>query len=80
MSEQPKGIVRRIAHGAAGLAKVAAGADRADKATVTARLAVCGDCEQGAGRRLCGACGCVIKVKVRLASEACPEGKWPAIT
>ena len=32
------------------------------------------------GMRMCGECGCMIRAKVRLASERCPRDKWEAST
>lgn len=79
MSDLPRGIVRRVARGAMGLAKAATGVDRPPADVIAARLKTCGECEQGEGRTLCGLCSCVIAAKVRVAGEACPEAKWSAV-
>lgn len=39
------------------------------------RINACGTCVQLAGKR-CRACGCVVEIKARLATEQCPLGKW----
>ena len=56
---------------------------KANPAVHDARLAICGDCEFNVGRRLgvnvkCTRCGCG-GVKLHLATERCPVGKWERI-
>lgn len=70
-------MMQRMAHGATGLAKAAMGLDRADDATIATRYALCMACDRHA-IGLCTACGCLCAAKVRVAGEACPEGKWSA--
>lgn len=36
---------------------------------------VCSTCEHFSQGR-CGLCGCYLKVKLRLATESCPDGRW----
>ncbi len=44
------------------------------------RLQVCNTCPHKELKFLapsqCGVCGCVLKVKARIAGESCPLGKW----
>lgn len=49
----------------------------ADSAMSRKRLEVCSGCEQWTGAT-CRVCGCFTSLKVRLATEACPMGKWLA--
>ena len=39
------------------------------------RLSSCRACEHFSGR-ICKACGCLIFVKARMETAACPLGKW----
>jgi ribosomal protein S27AE len=47
---------------------------------VAKRLKICSKCEHLmtsiANIKLCGKCGCVIKVKVKVKSTTCPVNKW----
>jgi hypothetical protein len=72
-------MIDRLTHGASGLAKAALGIDRADDATIATRYALCMACDRHA-IGLCTACGCLCAAKVRVAGEACPEGKWNVAT
>ena len=69
-----------LAHGVVGIAKALTGIDRASDATVAARTAICEACDQWqklpVGHR-CKACGCT-GLKLLVASESCPLGKWAA--
>jgi hypothetical protein len=59
--------------------KVAAALVRTeDPALAEKRLAICKGCEHWDGNR-CRKCGCFTALKVRLKSESCPVGKWPAV-
>ena len=42
---------------------------------------ICRDCEhyQPSPIAKCGKCGCFLSAKARMATEACPLGKWPAL-
>lgn len=44
------------------------------------RLQICNTCPHKELKFLapsqCGVCGCVLKVKARIAGESCPLGKW----
>lgn len=69
--------VGQMVKGAIGLAKATAGIDEADDGTIRLRFARCVTCpSHDAGR--CDSCGCWIGPKIRVASESCPEGRWPA--
>jgi len=70
-------MMERIAHGASGLAKAALGIERADDATIAERYALCMTCDRNA-LGVCTECGCLCAAKMRVAGEACPEGKWQA--
>jgi hypothetical protein len=70
-------------HGAAGLAKAVVGLGLADKATIESRRAICRECPEAIpcakaiGRFCqCRKCGCLLKAKTKLSSEACPLGHW----
>lgn len=90
---KPTGV-QRIVTGAAGLAKAAAGIDRAGDATVQARRDLCRECPEATrnsdlrfakNRGLttlsrCKLCDCFIAAKTLIRSETCPAGKWPAVT
>lgn len=71
----------RMVHGAVGLAKAALGVDKADGATMAARLAICQDCEhaeknhEGKAAK-CNECGCRLIAKTSIQGESCPIGKW----
>ena len=75
--DEPHNVIKRIAHGAIGLTKATLGIERSDDATIAARYALCMACDRHA-IGLCTACGCLCAAKVRVAGEACPEGKWSA--
>lgn len=77
---QPATLGAKLARGVKGLAKAAAGVDRAPDDVIAQRQATCSACEQGAGRALCGVCGCLLAAKLRVASESCPldPPKWGA--
>jgi len=56
-----------------------------DPATVEQRRALCRACEHAKGptpaiKVFCELCVCLLAVKVRLASERCPAGKWSPST
>lgn len=81
---------RKLAHGAMGLGKVAAQeiglrVDLPEQATIAARREICRACDEARkteGRltaiSTCSLCDCLIGAKTRVASEACPAGKWLA--
>ncbi len=78
------GCCGKIIKGAAGLAKAAAGIDKADSRTIAARRAACLQCEHlhQDGRlrmstgAICWECRCFLIAKTRIAGETCPIGKW----
>lgn len=76
--------VKGVLHGAAGLARVALGIDKASDDVIDARLATCRACEHwqdSLGGR-CGICGCLTQAKTRLRAERCPLNppRWGAVT
>lgn len=52
-----------------------AGYPMADKATLDARLKMCDACPNYHGG-VCGLCNCVVYLKSRLKTAACPDGRW----
>lgn len=71
----------KIASGAIGLVKAAAGIDHAPKEVIASRRDICRGCDQKNTETLtvlsrCKGCGCYIRAKTTLASEKCPLGKW----
>ena len=40
------------------------------------RLNICVSCEKFLSGSTCGACGCVMQVRARLADGRCPDKKW----
>ena len=48
----------------------------ADKQTEEARMAICNGCEAKNAIGMCTACGCVLKVKVKLQHSSCPMELW----
>lgn len=70
-------IPQMIANFGASMAKWAASGFRTvPQATFERRLATCSTCEQWDGARLrCRKCGCK-QIKLHLATERCPLGKW----
>ena len=46
-----------------------------DQDIIDKRRAICDDCEFKMGLN-CKKCGCFIKAKTRVATTACPVGKW----
>ena len=43
------------------------------------RASICKTCEHLTKVKTCAKCGCSIYLKVTLAFEKCPQGKWDAI-
>lgn len=72
---------RQVAHGAVGVAKALFGFDPADPRVVMARRRACLSCPRlrkvsVALPARCADCGCAIRLKTQVASEACPRGRW----
>jgi hypothetical protein len=81
-----------IIAGAVGLAKAAVGAEPVPPEVLQDRRDKCRECPHASRdpKRLdrptkgltvlskCDLCGCFIAAKTKLASEACPDGRWPA--
>lgn len=81
--------ISRVAHGAAGIAKVIVGIDKTPDDVEAHRLNQCANCDElrrvlsdmpkGADVMLgdtCRLCTCVIRAKVKIDSEVCPLEKW----
>lgn len=76
--------LRKLAHGAAGLAKSRLGIDRASDEVIEYRQNICQACDQAKYRKdgtltKCTICGCGLMDKTRLNHESCPCDKWPAV-
>jgi hypothetical protein len=69
------GFVERMARGMVGLGKAAMGIDKAPRRVVEFRLSVCQACPHHDDGK-CGACGCWLGAKTKIAGEACPIGSW----
>jgi len=69
-----------VVHGLVGLAKSHLGIDRSSDDLIAHRWQICSTHATGPHRccnaGLCTACGCHISAKIRIASEACPLGRW----
>lgn len=66
---------------ASAAAFIKAGLPCVDEAEMRRRLSICDGCEMfdpdgygGMGK--CNECGCNMQVKVTMATEECPKGKW----
>lgn len=69
-----KGL-KRLLKGSAALLKAELGIDAADESTIAKRRATCLACDSY-DFGVCNKCGCFCAAKVKLKSEACPQGKW----
>jgi len=70
--------LKRVIHGAAGLARAAATLGRSDAAALAeSRLRIC-KTSPHRRRFTCGLCGCLLAAKARLPDETCDAGRWPA--
>lgn len=83
---------RTAIRGILGLTKDALGVGVADPHRVAERRRICAGCPelefrgvanvsraadpQALEHHRCGACGCFIRPKTRLAAERCPRGRW----
>lgn len=54
---------------------VVRGAEPVPAAEVRRRLGICGACPNLAGG-VCAACSCIVALKARYRTQACPEGRW----
>lgn len=69
------GCCGHVARGAVGMTRAITGTDPVTRETRLMRQAECDACEHRRGP-MCGRCGCVVAAKIRVASEACPVGRW----
>jgi hypothetical protein len=75
-----RSAVRWLFGGAWGWLKAALRINRAPRAVVARRLAICRSCPKwNPHSQRCGICGCRAAVKVKLASAVCPDDppRWP---
>lgn len=81
MPIQPPGLFKRLGTASKAAVRFArSGMATADQATVEERRSICRGCDRfDAEADMCRECGCYLAAKVRMASEACPLGKWPAV-
>lgn len=78
MPDSP-GLIRSGLNLAAAIAKyIAAGCPRVTEQIYTERLTICGECNL-CRRGKCLNCGCYVERKAKMATEACPLAKWPAV-
>ena len=79
---RPPGLAGKVASATVAAVKFVAGGFRLAPPEARAeRTAICGACpEQDKAAAQCTVCGCKLKAKIAMASEACPAGKWPALT
>lgn len=70
-------LVEKISHGIVGLTKATIGIDYPGDDVVKQRWDICKSCEFFKLWQ-CTRCGCVASLKIRVASESCPEKKWLA--
>ena len=83
--------VSMVVHGVQGLAKAALRIDATPPTERENRLGKCRDCEHSTKHptrkaadgkplvRWCKLCKCLLTAKTKVASEACPDGRWPAV-
>lgn len=82
----------KIVSGVVGMAKVISQVvglpvDQAPRRVVHERRDVCRKCPKASLNKTgiltnissCDACNCIISAKTRIASEACPDGKWGSL-
>jgi len=73
------GFLRRLARGVPGLLKSELGIGMAPDEVIQRRKELCLACEHH-DFGVCNECGCYLKAKTAIASEACPLNKWVAVT
>lgn len=74
----------KVVRGAVGVGKAVLGIDRAAPEVRAQRLAICRGCDHfkphnsrfADSLSRCAECDCVIHLKVKVAGETCPVGKW----
>ena len=83
---RPRPTTDSITRGLRGLAMATARLQLPNNEVLAFRRHQCfGDSDKGAPcdrlamGALCKECGCLAAAKIRVASEACPLGKWPAV-
>lgn len=79
-----------IVNGVIGMAKAVTGIELPEHAEHEKRREICAACPSNVPNplpvfadvqrlRACKECDCIVGAKIRVASEACPLGKWPAV-
>lgn len=84
--ERGPGAVKSLGEGVRGLIRAAARVEYPGDQVVASRARHCVGNGQGevpcgslGGGLVCLQCGCLAMAKIRVASEACPLGKWGAV-
>lgn len=67
--------LQKIKEGVKGITKATLGIGLASKQEIEARRLICNACEFKKGP-MCGACGCLLIPKTKVADEKCPKGFW----
>ena len=63
-------------HGVLGVLKAFFGVDKAPRALRKKRLEICKGCPDNQGGK-CYYCGCLVRLKTKIAFEECDAGRWP---
>lgn len=69
------GCCDKIQRATKGVYEAVTGKDRPPSDVMQFRLATCKSCEHRVATN-CSKCGCFVMLKIRVASEECPAGKW----
>lgn len=72
-----RSFLKTITSGAVGSARAVLGIDRASDEEIEKRWSICSKCEFHKHWQ-CLECGCVVSLKIKVASESCPKGFWQA--
>lgn len=79
-------LAHTLRSGARGLSMAAMSLDRPNDQTIATRAQTCfgvsgtiAPCDRLGLGFMCRDCGCLVAAKIRVASEVCPLGKWPAV-
>jgi hypothetical protein len=83
LGQRVRGRVNVVRGGVRGLVRAALGTEPPDSRVLAKRGSLCfgvsgqiGPCEKLGIGLVCKECGCLAMAKIRVASEACPLGKW----
>lgn len=77
MSDMPPLVQQALSAARAAARHAASGLAVVDDQEQARRLAVCTACEHyDAAQARCRRCGCYARLKSRIATQDCPEGRW----